>query len=66
MAHTRETSEWTHRLLPNSTLVEPPWDDQEWNTVSTFPVDTPNRRGRFERWPLLVPMLIDWFGKDAK
>lgn len=63
MAHTRETSEWVQRLLPNSTMVEPPWGDQEWNYVSTFPVDTPNRRGRFERWPLLAPMLLD-FLKD--
>lgn len=60
MAHTRETSEWVHRLLPNSTLVEPPWGDQEWNHVSTFPVDPAARRGRFERWPLLAPMLLDW------
>ncbi|EJL21096.1 alpha/beta fold hydrolase [Novosphingobium sp. AP12] len=60
MAHTRETSEWVHRLLPNSTLFEPPWGDQEWNYVSTFPVDTAARRGRFERWPLMAPMLIDW------
>lgn len=61
MAHTRETSEWVHRLLPNSTMAEPPWDDQEWNYVSTFPMDAANRRGRFERWPLLAPALIDWF-----
>lgn len=60
MAHTRETSEWVHRLLPNSTMAEPPWGDQEWNYVSTFPVDTAARRGRFERWPLLAPMLVDW------
>lgn len=60
MAHTRETSEWVHRLLPNSTLFEPPWGDQEWNYVSTFPIDTPNRRGRFERWPLMAPVLLDW------
>lgn len=63
MAHTRETSEWVHRLLPNSTLFEPPWGDQEWNYVSTFPIDSANRRGRFERWPLMAPMLLD-FLKD--
>lgn len=60
MAHTRETSEWVHRLLPSSTLAEPPWGDQEWNYVSTFPVDPANRRGRFERWPLIAPMVLDW------
>ena len=63
MAHTRATSEWVHALLPNSTMAEPPWDDQEWNYVSTFPIDTPNRRGRFERWPLIAPPVID-FLKD--
>lgn len=61
MAHTRRTSEWVHELLPNSTLVEPPWGDQEWNYVSTFPMDPANRRGRFERWPLLTPMLTEFF-----
>lgn len=60
MAHTRETSEWVHRLLPNSQLVEPPWDDQEWNYVSTFPIDTANRRGRFERWPLIAPSVLEF------
>lgn len=60
MAHPRETSEWVHRLLPDATLVEPPWGDQEWNLVSTFPIDPANRRGRFERWPLIAPMVLDF------
>ena len=60
MAHTRRTSEWVNELLPNSTFVEPPWGDQEWNYVSTFPNDLANRRGRFERWPLIAPMVLDF------
>lgn len=63
MAHTRRTSEWVDELLPNSTLVEPPWREDEWNYVSTFPMDPANRRGRFERWPLLTPMLTDFFSE---
>lgn len=63
MAHTRRTSEWVHELLPNSQLVEPPWRDDEWNYVSTFPNDIEKRRGRFERWPLIAPRLLD-FLKD--
>lgn len=65
MAHTRRTSEWVHELLPNSTIIDPPppWTDQEWNYVSTFPNDVEKRRGRFERWPLLAPTLLD-FLKD--
>ena len=60
MAHTRETSEWVHRLLPNSQMAEPPWGDQEWNYVSTFPIDTASRRGRFERWPLIAHSVLEF------
>lgn len=60
MAHTRRTSEWVHELLPNSILREPPWGDQEWNYVSTFPNDLVARRGRFERWPLIAPDVLDF------
>jgi pimeloyl-ACP methyl ester carboxylesterase len=60
MAHTRRTSEWVHELLPNSVLREPPWGDQEWNYVSTFPIDPANRRGRFERWPLIAPDVLEF------
>jgi len=63
MAHTRRTSEWVHELLPNSTMKEPPWGDQEWNYVSTFPIDVAARRGRFERWPLIAPPVLE-FLKD--
>lgn len=62
MYHTRRTSEWVHELLPNATLAEPPWGDQEWNYVSTFPIDPDNRRGRFERWPLIAPPVLDFLG----
>lgn len=60
MAHTRATSEWVNDLLPNATFREPPWGDQEWNYVSTFPIDSAARRGRFERWPLIAPMVLDF------
>lgn len=63
MAHTRRTSEWVHELLPNSRLVEPPWGDQEWNYVSTFPDDVSQRRGRFERWPLIAPALLEFLAE---
>jgi pimeloyl-ACP methyl ester carboxylesterase len=58
LSHTRRTSEWVHELIPHSKLVEPPWPDQEWNNASLIP-NAPGR-GRFERWPLLAPQLIDF------
>jgi pimeloyl-ACP methyl ester carboxylesterase len=60
MAHTRRTSEWVHELIPGSILREPPWGDQEWNYVSTFPNDVAARRGRFERWPLIAPSVLEF------
>jgi pimeloyl-ACP methyl ester carboxylesterase len=58
LSHTRRTSEWVHELIPHSRLVEPPWSDQEWNNCMTIP-NAPGR-GRFERWPMLAPMLLDF------
>ena len=60
MAHPRRTSEWVHELIPGSILREPPWGDQEWNYVSTFPNDIDARRGRFERWPLIAPGVLEF------
>ncbi|WP_436789795.1 alpha/beta fold hydrolase [Yinghuangia sp. YIM S10712] len=51
--HTRETSERLAGLLPNSRLVEPPWDDDEWNVRSTA-------RRHFTGWPALAPPLQAW------
>jgi hypothetical protein len=65
MSHTRRTSEWVHALLPNATLQEPPWGDQEWNDVSAFPIDPANRRGRFERWPLIAPDVLAFLARET-
>jgi pimeloyl-ACP methyl ester carboxylesterase len=60
LSHTREASEQTAALLPNAQLVEPPWPDQEWNNCSKIPNEP--GRGRFERWPLLAPMILEFLG----
>jgi pimeloyl-ACP methyl ester carboxylesterase len=61
ISHTRRASEWVHELIPHSQLVEPPWPDQEWNNCQTIPSEP--GRGRFERWPLLAPMLLECLRK---
>ena len=53
--HTRHTSELLASLLPQSTLVEPPWPDTEWNDRHIVPGDP-----LFVRWPLLAPQLLSW------
>jgi pimeloyl-ACP methyl ester carboxylesterase len=53
--HPRATSELVAQLLPNARLVEPPWGDTEWiERQGDGPL------GRFARWPLLAPTLVDW------
>ncbi len=61
LSHTREASEQTAALLPNAQLVEPPWPDQEWNNCGRIPSEP--GRGRFERWPLLAPMILAFLDK---
>lgn len=56
--HTRATSERLHELIAGSHLMEPPWGDDEWNQRSDA---ARNGDGAlFERWPLLVPQLLEF------
>jgi pimeloyl-ACP methyl ester carboxylesterase len=58
--HPRATSEHLAALIPGARLVEPPWGDNEWNERGEAA-----RSGAghlFERWPLLVPQLLEFAG----
>ena len=55
--HRRETSERLAEILPNATLVEPPWGDTEWEDRHT---PAAKAEGLFARWPLLAPTLTQW------
>ena len=57
MSHTRATSEALGAGLPNTELIEPPWDDEEWNERRAAVESTGSL---FVQWPLLVPQLTEW------
>jgi len=59
LSHTRATSEWVHRLIPQSKLLDPPWDDDEWNYRSTG-VRKGTEKGLFTSWPKLAPLILDF------
>jgi pimeloyl-ACP methyl ester carboxylesterase len=59
LSHTRETSEWVHRLIPHSELREPPWADEEWNQRSGSVTDD-GRPGLFRGWPAMAPYILDF------
>ena len=56
--HPRYTTEEVHALMPNSTMVEPPWGDREWIERMQ---DSAN--GLFRRFHLLAPQILE-FDKD--
>jgi len=61
--HTRSTSEQLHALIPGAQIAEPPWGDREWIERSNA---ARNGTGAlFERWPLLVPQLLDFVDESA-
>ena len=55
--HTRATSERVAELIPGARLLEPPWPDDEWNQRGAAARE--GTGALFERWPLLVPQLLE-------
>jgi pimeloyl-ACP methyl ester carboxylesterase len=60
--HTRATSEALARLLPNASILDPPWGPNEWNERSAA---RPGAQGEglFAGWPQLAPVLVKWAGE---
>jgi pimeloyl-ACP methyl ester carboxylesterase len=59
LSHTRETSEWVHRLIPQSELREPPWGANEWNERSGT-VTPEGKPGLFSNWPAMAPAILEF------
>jgi pimeloyl-ACP methyl ester carboxylesterase len=56
--HPRAMTEAVADLLPNASLVDPPWGDREW--LERGEDNAENGNGLFRRWPLLLPQLLDF------
>jgi len=63
LSHTRATSEWAHRLVPQSRLVEPPWRSDEWNFQSQRQMAGDVGITIFTSWPTLAPQLLDFLSQ---
>jgi pimeloyl-ACP methyl ester carboxylesterase len=57
--HHRHLTERLHELIPGSRLVEPPWDDEEWNERSDA-YQASGVNNLFAGWPQLAPQLLDF------
>jgi pimeloyl-ACP methyl ester carboxylesterase len=58
ISHPRRTSDALHALLPNSTLADPPWPEDEWN--SRVLANRKKEGGLVDRWVLLAPAILDF------
>jgi hypothetical protein len=62
--HPRRTSEWVHELIAGSSLVEPPWGDDEWSERSADYQKTGNNL-LFASWPKLAPQLLEFINEPV-
>ena len=58
MHHTRETTEWLHKLMPHSRLIDAPWPDNEWN--NRLQAANEGGPGMFIGWPAVAPIMLDF------
>jgi pimeloyl-ACP methyl ester carboxylesterase len=64
LSHTRATSEWVHRLVPHSVIVDPPWRDDEWNYQSQRQMAGDVGVTIFTSWPTLAPQVLDFIASN--
>jgi pimeloyl-ACP methyl ester carboxylesterase len=64
LSHTRETSEWVHRLVPHSVIAGPPWRDDEWNYQSQRQQAGDVGITIFTSWPKLAPQVLDFIASN--
>lgn len=65
LSHTRATSEWVHRLVPHSVIVDPPWRDDEWNHQSRRQQAGDVGVTIFTSWPKLAPQVLDFISSNS-
>ncbi len=59
LAHTRATSDLVHSLIPHSKMIDPPWDEDEWN-LGTKRRAAGTQAGPFVSWPKAAPIILDF------
>jgi pimeloyl-ACP methyl ester carboxylesterase len=60
LSHTRATTEWVHRLVTHSVMLDPPWNDDEWNYRSEQTASGSDGHTLFRSWPKLTPIILDF------
>jgi len=61
LSHTRATSDWVHKLIAHSEMVDPPWPDDEWNQRSAHMAK--HGTGLFAGWTAMAPEILEFTAK---
>jgi pimeloyl-ACP methyl ester carboxylesterase len=56
--HPEKISQWVHKLIPHSKLVEPPWTEDAFMT--RFLAAAKSGTGHFLDWPMLAPAILEF------
>ena len=56
--HPAKISDWVHKLIPHSKLIEPPWTDDEFMT--RFVAANKSGSGHFLDWHRLAPQILEF------
>jgi pimeloyl-ACP methyl ester carboxylesterase len=59
VSHTRETTDWVHRLIPHSKMIDPPWRENEWN-LTMVEHQEGKIPGIFVSWPQAAPLILEF------
>lgn len=59
LAHTRATSDLVHELIPHSKMIDPPWEEDEWNQ-GTLRRAAGKQAGPFVSWPKAAPIILEF------
>lgn len=57
LSHTRTTSEWVARLIPQAQFRDPPWREDEWN-YQAGRTQAGEGHSLFISWPKLAPEIV--------
>jgi pimeloyl-ACP methyl ester carboxylesterase len=58
VSHSPETTDWVHKLIPHSRLIDPPWPDNEWNQRLADLLIAGKAPAFFVNWPELAPLIL--------
>lgn len=58
--HRSPITEWLHRAIPHSELIELPWEGDEFATCMKTAISSGTGTGHFVHWPDLAPRILEF------